>query len=174
MPKKVYLLILVLAVFVIAVILVATMTQGEVLPLGSSLPNIQYTSGQTSHRVRADSVRPLLIMFFSKNCRHCLDELDRFNTNVDQFSRANLLFLTSDEGAEEDGIRNRWRILFDTTRNNIRLGFISEGVVNEKFGISATPAFFAFEKNGVLVDRILGEAKLDRLLRSVNKPDSVQ
>ena len=54
------------------------------------------------------------------------------------------------------------------------LGFISEGVVNEKFGISATPAFFAFEKKGVLVDRVFGEAKLDRLLGSVSETDSVQ
>jgi thioredoxin-related protein len=174
MSKKAYLLILVLVVFVAAIILIANITQGEVLPLGSRLPDIQYRSSTTSHKLRADTGRPLLVMFFSRNCRHCIDELDKFNANVGRFSKTNLVFLTSDEGFEEDAMRNKWRILFDTTRKNIQLGSIREEMAKERFGVTGTPAFFAFEKNGVLVDRIFGEAKLDRLLGSANEIDSVQ
>jgi len=96
--KKVF-AITFIALFVLAVVwLIIEGSRPEVLPVWSKLPSIEYAGFSGIQKLKADSTRKTVVIFFSEECPHCKYELKVLNENADKLKGANFILITLDKG----------------------------------------------------------------------------
>ena len=51
---------------------------------------------------------------------------------------------------------------------NIKFGVVKKEDYKNNYGTMVTPAFFFFDKNGMLFSKLRGETKIERILKEIN------
>ena len=141
----------------------------NILKIGDSIPQISYLTRNGLDILAADSTRIQMLMYFNRNCDHCLYQLDLFEKNIALFQNQKFIFLTSEAKFISTGQESRWSIL--STRGNCIFGMIPGNEFLNAFGTISTPVIFIFNRRGILTGKFTGEIKLDKIkqvLETVN------
>ena len=146
-------------------------TQEEIMPPGSTLPEIKFVSLNDSGYIKPKD-KPLLIVYFKPDCPHCEYELGEMNKRFDELVDADIYCIT----AEKEFIRNHGNKEWNNLNNmqNVVFASVDENEYKNKLGINVTPVFYFFNSAGKLTDKIIGETKFDRLLESIKKAGGAQ
>lgn len=165
MKKKVLAISFIIIFAFAVVLLIVAGNRPAILPLGSDLPNIEYSDSATVKTVTADSLKNILIIFFKKECPHCEYELELLNNNTDKIKNVKLYLLTTEKDIFTSGFTNKFSALK-------KLPYTTFGIVNKeeyknKFGVMVTPALYFFNKAGKLTAKLKGETKLERILKEL-------
>lgn len=139
-------------------------TRPEVLPMGSSLPELPYETA-AGVKILAPGNNNILVLFFHRNCEYCQYELQEFSENLPALAGFDLKLLTTDREVFETKYPEQWPVL--ASADNVEWGIVDRAEFLHMFGETATPVTFLFRKN-VLCKKIRGEAKLAYLLITVN------
>ncbi len=152
--------------FFIAAIVIAVIygTEKEKLPVGSYLPGIYYSTEHSSRLLKPDG-RPLVIMFFKPGCPHCEYELSTMNNRVDELRSGDFYFLTTDKDYIKNKTYEKWNNL--NRDKYFVFALINDDDFKSIIGINAAPLFLIYNKHGILIDKVLGETKFDRILGSI-------
>lgn len=148
------------------------MKEGEIddkLPVGSKMPNYSFIakSGERvilSSSLHADGEYTILI-YFNTECRHCVEELNQLNTNIEKFETTNILLMTSEQDFFTKTEVHSWHELTD--RTNISFGIVNKKTFRNIFGHSATPSIYVYDSEDKLVKKIFGAIKISKLLEYV-------
>ncbi|MBA4407589.1 hypothetical protein C0389_09965 [bacterium] len=162
--------ILLMGVFFIGVIILAVTfgTTSEILPVGSNLPNIKYTDFVETNFITVKG-KPIMIMYFKPDCPHCEYELKIMSKGINELVSADIYLITTAKNFFLDSVYKKQINLISA--ENVKFGLVAEEEYKEKFGITAVPAFYFFDHQGKLVEKIIGETKFDRLLGLIRRTD---
>ena len=69
----------------------------EVLPVGSSLPELEYHDSRGTKTLKHFRDLNTIIVLFNSKCEHCRYQLKQFNENIARFVDAKLFFLTKEQ-----------------------------------------------------------------------------
>ncbi len=165
MKKKVF-AITFIVLFVTAVVwLVIEGSKPEALPLGSKLPEIEYTGLNGVQKLYADNVHKTVVIFFSEQCSHCKYELNVLNENAEKIKGTNFYLITLDKDIITNGFTDKYPALKEAV--NITFGTVKKEDYENNYGAMVTPALFFFNKEGVLTTKLKGETKIDRILEEI-------
>jgi thioredoxin-related protein len=165
--------ILLMGVFFIGMIILAVTfgIAAETLPVGSNLPYIKYTNFVDTNFITVKS-KPIMIMYFKPACPYCEYELKIMNKGINGLGSADIYLITTEKSFFQDSVYKKQINLISA--ENVKFGLVAEDEYKEKFGITATPAFYFFDHEGKLVEKIIGETKFDRLIESIKKAGGAQ
>lgn len=161
MKKQIMALIFILLLVGSVVWMITEGTKPEVLPLGGKLPKISITT-KDGIKTIAETKGKLLIIFFSKDCPHCKYELSILNENIEKLNNARIYLLTADKNFLNSEDINVYQNLLEN--KNVTFGIVDKEESKRKFGDSALPTLFFFDKKGKLTAKIKGETKFGRIL----------
>lgn len=165
MKKNQRIILMLGSLFIAATFVIIFGTQKEILPVGSPLPGIKFTSPNDSGFVHS-SKRPLMVVFFRPDCPHCQYELEVLNKRIDQLKNSDIYFITTDKNFLKDSLLNSQTNLINS--QNVTFGCVSGSSYKQQFGIAATPAFFFFDEQGKLTGKIIGETKFEKIRSELN------
>jgi len=144
--------------------------KADVLPIGSTMPELRYFDGNIQKIIKPDSLNSTLIMIFHRNCEHCQYQLSQFDTNLDKFGETIIFLLTPEtnffKGDSGDSIKQKWPLL--ASSENIYWGVVNRSEFKEKFGRFVFPSVYLFDNSGKLCFKIKGETKLQSILDKLN------
>ncbi len=137
----------------------------EVLPEGSLMPGIKYTDKKGTGVLMPDSIKRTMVIYFSSGCTHCKYELGEINKNIGKFASINIYLFTTEKDFFKKTEVKRWDVLYKT--NNVCFGIIDKNEYENKFGSMVTPSIFIFNAQGKLEKKIIGEMKIEILLKDL-------
>lgn len=166
--KKKIIAISFIAVFIFAVVwLIIEGSRQEILPIGSRLPKIDYTTLNGNETLTTNNKNKTLIIFFSKECPHCKYELNILNENIYKLIGSRIYLFTSEKGyLQSEDIKMNASLL---SSDNVTYGIVNEKEYYSSFGSLATPSLFFFNTEGNLTAKLKGETKFERILKETNK-----
>jgi len=141
----------------------------EVLPLGSKMPAIDFLTEATIKKLKLDTTRTTIVVYFSNDCKHCQYMLKMIDENLNVFQDIFIILLTSEDVFFERKSTNKWPNL--KIANNITWGIVKSEEITKHFGVKITPTTLIFSKAGVLFAKIVGEVRLEKILTEVRKND---
>lgn len=168
MNKKIKILLMGAFFIGIIILVIAFGTQKEILPIGSQLPKIMFTDFAGTNYITVKN-KPVMIMFFKPACPYCEYELKIMNKGINELGSADIYLITTEKSFFQDNVYKKQINLISA--GNVKFGLAAEDEYKEKFGITATPAFYFFDQQGNLVEKIIGETKFDRLLGLIRRTD---
>jgi len=137
--------------------------KADVLPIGSTMPELRYFDGSIRKIIKPDSLNSTLIMIFHKECGHCEYQLNQFDKNIKRFGRTRMFLLTPEpKFFQDDSIKQKWPALVSS--QNIFWGVVKRSEFKEKFGRFVFPSVYLFDNSGKLCFKIKGEVKFQRIL----------
>lgn len=163
-----YIIIIMLTTLIIglALFFILETTKPELLPPGSTMPEIQYLDKNGSHVLQIELKNKSIIMFFSLDCDHCLYQLSQFQRHIDELGDMNLILLTPDKNVFINHCLSQFDILLQ--RKNVTLGIVEKNIFKTKFGSTALPILFCFNSSGQLIKKFKGETKFRKIGISMN------
>ncbi len=171
MSKNIKILLLGAFFIGIIVLVIAFGTQKEILPIGSQLPKIMFTDFVDTNYITTKN-KHVMIMFFKPACPYCEYELKIMNKGINELGSAEIYLITTKKSFFQDSVYKKQINLISA--ENVKFGLVAEEEYKEKFGLTATPAFYFFDHEGKLVEKIIGETKFDRLIESIKKAGGAQ
>lgn len=164
--KKKALAITFIALFIFAVVwLVIEGSRPEVLPIGSKLPEIEYTGFNGVQKLKANNLHKTVVIFFSEECPHCKYELNVLNENAGKIKGTNFYLITPDKDIFTNGFTEKYPAL--KKAENIKFGVVKKEDYADKFGTMVTPVFYFFNTKGKLTAKIKGETKIELILKKI-------
>lgn len=160
--------ILLMGVFFIGVIILAV-TFGiadETLPVGSNLPKIKYTDFVDTSLITSKG-KPIMIMYFKPDCLHCEYELEAMNKSYKKLNMADIYLLTAEKKYIKNVLSKKWKSLSNSPF--LKFGFVENEEYKQKLGITAAPAFYFFNSDEKLINKIVGELKFEKILEEIEK-----
>jgi len=133
------------------------------LRIGTKMPQIDYVTLSGRSTLMPDSSREIIVIYFNKDCNHCQYELSLLDSNVKSLQNVRIYLLTSEEDFFKTVAPSKWKNL-DTSKN-VTFGVINKEEYKSKYGTTATPSLYFFNREGRLKDMIIGEVKIDRILQ---------
>jgi len=135
---------------------------GDKLRIGSKIPSLKYFNRNGFQILAADSIKPLVILYFHSGCEHCIYQLDQIEKNLDQFSSQKFIFLTYEKKFFAESKDSQWGLL--STQDEYSFGIVNENEFRNYFGTVYTPSIFIFNPRGSLCSKFDGEVKIEKLL----------
>ena len=140
-------------------------TRPEILPLGSPTPELQYFDGTKFLLLKADSTHNTMVVLFHRECEHCQYQLKQFNNYLNNFRDTKIFLLTTEKKFFENNGLKQWSTLVHA--KNIHWGIVNRNEFMKKFGGIIFPSIFLFNRSAKLFDKIRGEVKLQKILKSL-------
>lgn len=147
--------------------LIYSALQPEKLPVGALLPSLEYLTANGAETLKADGSRQALVLYFHSDCKYCQYELGLLNENLPKFNQTRLYLLTPEEDFFSAKKMQSWSNLVNSPV--VSWGIVDGSEFKEKFGGKGFPTTFIFDHNGVLLAKIFGEAKLDKIVSELKK-----
>jgi|GEM_PF-1873901 len=136
-------------------------TADETMPMGSSLPAIEYKDRSESSILGQSNI-PLIIIYFSTLCEHCRYQLSVIETNIDAFNEIKIYLLSSQSDLFKTDFDKKWVNLVQ--HNNVIFGITPKDSFNKLFGSTVTPSLYFFDSHGILKEKIHGETKASKII----------
>lgn len=146
--------------------LIYSALQPEKLPVGASLPPLQYLAATGIETLKPDSSRQALVLYFHNDCQYCQYELGLLNDNLPRFDQTRLYLLTPETDFFSAKKMRSWSNL---TSPAVSWGIVDGKKFKEKFGGKGFPSTYIFDNEGFLKAKTFGEAKLEKLLSELRK-----
>ena len=139
--------------------------RAEPMTVGATLPAIGYRTARepgVEQSLGADPSRATILMVFHSGCGHCHYQLDTLEREVARLAGTRVLLVTGERTLPVAEMRSRWPGLASSA--DVTWATVNPADVARTLGANATPAFFVFGRDGVLIERFVGVAKVDYLL----------
>jgi thiol-disulfide isomerase/thioredoxin len=104
----------------------------------------------------------VLFDYFNPDCEHCQYMAGEFVRNADRFARYQLILVTIADSLAVDRFRKAYGL--DKLRNLVILRD-TKFVFANIFGPSMIPAFYEYGRDRKMIRKVLGETKLENLLK---------
>lgn len=164
MGRKIYFLLFITAILGLIIYLMLQLDKEEIFQIGSQLPRIEYMDPEGMQKLERTD-RLIIIVYFSSKCNHCQYQLQLFEEHTSKFNKLDVYFFTSEEQFFEDSSAANWRNL--NSNKNIIFGIVNKKNFEEQFGSLSKPSLFFFTSKGILKEKILGEVKMDKILKTI-------
>lgn len=138
-----------------------------VLPLGAHMPALEYHSSKGVKHLAPDSSYSTIVVHFHSLCKYCKYQLNLFNENLNSFNDVKMIILTTEKNFLRSEKTKMWPEL--EIAQNVMWGEVDPDQFENRFGSRAVPYVFIFDQFGRLLSKIRGEAKLDKILKELNK-----
>ncbi len=145
--------------------LIIEASRPEVLPIGSSLPEIKYVSLSGNDALKTDTTKETMIIYFNSECEHCKYELRQLNENIDKFKNIKIYLFTIEKDFFKKSVMKELNELYKA--KNISFGIVDKSEYENKFGSMVTPSIFLFDYSNKLIKKIRGEMKIESLLKDL-------
>jgi len=162
MKKKIIAISLIVLLATAVVWMVIEGSSPEVLPLGSKLPEIEYSGFSGVQKLKADNVHKTVVMFFSEECSHCIYELNLLNNNLQKLKRVNVYLITIEKDVLKNGFIDNYQNL--KKADNVTFGIVKKEEYKSKLGIMSHPVLYFFNEKGKLTSKIKGETKIEKII----------
>jgi len=164
MKKKIIAILFVLLFIASIVWLIVEGSKSEVLPTGSKIPTISFLTHNGSETI-TETNNKTFIIFFSKDCPHCIYELKILNENIERLGATKIYLLTADK----DYLENEEISSFSNLLNfkNATFGIVNKNDFEAKFGSMVLPTLYFFNTERKLIAKIKGETKFERILKEI-------
>ena len=136
------------------------------LAVGAAMPTLRYTGATGSQPLAAAPEGRTVVVLYNSKCGHCHYELGVLDRNAAGIAGVHLVLVTTEDSVARAEVRREWPHL--AASPNVAWGTVSRDEFLRAYGTLATPTFFVFEPNGTLHARIVGETRLENLLRQIN------
>ena len=114
----------------------------------------------TDANIKAD--KATLIIYYNPECEHCQYEADIISKRIEEFKPFQLFFITYANAEQIESFAHNYKL---TGFANIKFLWDKEFIFSDVFGESKVPVSFIYDKEGKLVKKIIGEIKVDALLK---------
>lgn len=131
------------------------------------MPALEYQSSNGVARLEPDGRRTTIVVHVHSNCRYCKFQLNLFNENIERFSNVKMIVLTIERNFLRSQKTSMWPEL--EIAQNVAWGEVDQEHFENRFGSLAVPSVFIFDRYGTLVSKIRGEAKLEKILKELDK-----
>lgn len=131
------------------------------------MPALRYTSTAGAQPLRPAPSGRTVVVLYNSSCGHCRYELGMLDRNAERIRGANLVIVTTEDSVARGAVRRDWPRL--AALPGVAWGTVDRSEFLRGYGTLATPAFFVFEPDGTLRARIVGETRLENLLRQINE-----
>ena len=158
-----------LSFLIVTGILLYFVLQPEKLPIGSHMPKIEYLSPEGPQLLKHNNVRSTVVVYFNSNCKSCRSQLHSFNNNIDRLNDISIILLTFEEDFLSKHLEIEWPALTHAT--NITWGVVNFEIFFEHFAPRMSPMMYVFDHKDVLIAKIRGESKLEKLLKEIKIAD---
>lgn len=137
----------------------------ETLPVGSTLPDLQYESSTGIESIHPDH-RPFIVLWFHEDCDHCIYQMKLLDKYIDELKGIHLYLLTSDRSF----IINRRERLYPrlSSEYSVHWGFMTNSHFKKLFGSTARPTMYFFDREGYFFQKITGEMKISGILKIID------
>ncbi len=108
-----------------------------------------------------NTTTPTVILFFNSECGHCQNEATAIQERLEDFSNANLLFVSDEEATQIEEFSKTYKL--DNKLNIWWLKMRPADVYNT-FGNIGVPHIWVYNKENKLVKEFKGETKVEVLL----------
>jgi peroxiredoxin len=138
---------------------------------GTKIPELIFEGKMGKENLTNDDDKTTVIIWFHPDCEHCLYQLTQINAFIDLLSNTKFFFLTAERKFPSTRHLGLWPNL--TTAEHVRFGVLEKERFMASFGKVTTPTTFIFNKRGILVEKIFGEVKFQkirRVLESIKTP----
>lgn len=141
--------------------LVAQVLRPEALATGGAMPSLTYQASGAAATLRPSATTPTAVLLFHSKCSHCHYQLDQLDRELEKLGDARLYLFTTEDSLPAGEMRTRWKRL--AAAPNVVWGTVRAADFEREFGVLSTPVTFAFGPEGRLLERIIGEARVDYL-----------
>lgn len=111
------------------------------------------------------NVDRLVLNYYNPDCDHCQYVADQIVKNAVKFERIQLLMITPADKEKVADFCRRYQL---ESVPNLKLLLDTHHEFETVFGTSVTPSFFIYNYDGKLVEKIIGETKVENLFASKN------
>ena len=132
-----------------------------------SMPRLEYQTAKGTETLKIDSLRNTMLVYFHSDCKYCKYELGLLNDNLREFTNTRLTLLTPEANFFGQKKIQPWSNLMASP--GVSWGIVDGSELKEKFGAKGFPTTFIFDHSGVLVAKVFGEAKLEKLVSELKK-----
>jgi thioredoxin-related protein len=141
----------------------------DVLPIGSSLPELEYNDSTEIKILKHANNLYTIIVIFNRSCEHCQYQLKQFNKNMDKFVDTQLFLFTTEQSFFTKEYIEQFDILAQA--ENVNWGIVNKKQFKKKFGSMVLPTIFLFNKPGKLINKIRGEVRIEKILEKLGGPE---
>ena len=158
-------------IFLLALFISCKSTQQTIVRATEKIPYFTfYTLDQQRFTKDSfDAERTKFIMYFNSECDHCqkqarwLNKGMRENSNV--FNELEMVFISFEEMSMIKAYRDKYQFI----QSNITFLQDSRLTFADKFGVGSFPSILIYSKEGKLIKKFEGEAKVEDVLPFINK-----
>ena len=140
-------------------------TRPEILPVGSDMPALEYTTPNGNNVLKPDSAKVTIVVLFHRNCDHCVYQLNQFNVHLQNFTKIKIILLTTDKHFFNNNAMENWPAL--ARARNIDWGQVKKDSFRKLFGSVTYPGIYIFDRNGKLGYKIHGEVKIAKIIKII-------
>jgi len=151
-----------IALAVFAGVLVAAAwqrSQPDVLPLGASLPRLQYVARTGAGALAPYAGGRTVVIVYEATCEHCQAELTALNRELDRTAGDRIVLLTPARGPEPDSAATWWPRL--AAASNVEWARADLASLESAFGLRVVPMTYVFDSRGRLAVKYRGEVSAD-------------
>ena len=141
----------------------------DVLPVGSFIPELEYSDTTGTHVLKPDSSQFTMIVLFNPNCEHCQYQLNQFNIHLNRFANTQLFLLTTEQNIFNKNYLEQFETLAQA--ENVHWGIVDKKQFKGKFGNIVLPSIFLFNKTGKLINKIRGEVRIEKIIKKLGGPE---
>lgn len=148
-------------------LLVYSALKPDRLPLGASMPNLDFVTSGGHGELRPDSTKMTLIIYFHSTCEYCRLQLEEINQNSAALQTERVFLLTPEQDFFAASKMASWPRI--TEASNMTWAIVQQGEILERLDVRATPTTYIFDKSGKLVSKISGATRLASVLMELQK-----
>ena len=132
-----------------------------------TLPNVSFSNlgGKEINLRNFDKTKPMVLIYFHRNCEHCQYEAKEIGQNPEPFVNCQLIMVSANDSIDKlENFCNKYN-LWEV--DNIEILIDKENRFKETFGKAVIPSVYIYDKNQKLKKRYLGETKPEAILSEI-------
>ncbi len=110
--------------------------------------------------------QPILIMYFSPDCEHCIKQMEEMNTRMEDLKKLQIIMVTHQPMPELVQFIEKYKL---AGQPNITTGRDVKFMLPGFYRIKSLPYFALYDKKGKLITTFESNTKVDKILKAFRK-----
>ena len=132
------------------------------------LSNLKYSERAGSKYMSSEGQKAIVI-YFSLGCEHCIYQLNVIEKNISKLQDTKIYLITTDINLFTGNFLTKYKTL--TNSKSVTFGIVDLKSFQSICKVIRTPTIFFFNKSGKYYTKISGEARIDIIVKILDKID---
>jgi hypothetical protein len=136
-------------------------------PVGKRMLNLTIEGKMGQETISFNSTLNTILIWFYPECEHCLYQLNTINNHLERLPATRIIFLTGERTFFSNNYRIHWPNLIKSS--HVLFGIVDKSRFIDEFGPVITPSLLFFNHEGILKEKLLGEVKIAKIVKLIQK-----